>query len=204
MIPVPGDLSPDRTSRLVETNEEVPAPRPSMTHDERRHGDETFMAEFDGNSLLRYMVDDPETFAQNLAKALEQAGKAAAAYLKPRETGETPIDMSADIANVTKTLAHVGEYWLADPARTIAAQNKLVGGWMDLWSSTLKRMSGEPVAPVAEPDPKDKRFADPEWTWAGVRPSSGATARTVSTRSTIFLLAGSTVESVTQVVAMRP
>jgi polyhydroxyalkanoate synthase len=67
------------------------------------------MADFDGSSLLRYMVDDPETFAQNLAKALEQAGKATAAYLKPRETGETPIDMGADIANVTKTLAHVGE-----------------------------------------------------------------------------------------------
>ena len=121
------------------------------------------MADNDGSSLLRYMVEDPEAFAQNLAKAIEQAGKAAAAYLKPRETGETSMDMSADLANVTKTLAHVGEYWLADPARTIAVQSKLVSGWMDLWSTTLKRMSGEPVTPVAEPDPKDKRFQDPEW-----------------------------------------
>jgi len=121
------------------------------------------MAEFDGSSLLRYMVDDPEAFAQNLAKAMEQAGKAAAAYLKPRETGEASLDMGTDIANVTKTLAHVGEYWLADPQRTIAAQNRLMNGWIDLWSSTLKRMTGEEVAPVAEPDPKDKRFQDPEW-----------------------------------------
>ncbi|MDK9695204.1 MAG: class I poly(R)-hydroxyalkanoic acid synthase [Siculibacillus sp.] len=121
------------------------------------------MADNDGTSLLRYMIDDPEAFAQNLARAVEQAGKAAAAYLKPRETGETPMNMSADIANVTKTLAQVGEYWLADPQRTIAAQNRLMHGWVDLWSSTLKRMSGEPVTPVAAPDPRDKRFQDPEW-----------------------------------------
>ena len=88
-------------------------------------GEETFMAESDGSSLLRYLVNDPEQFASNLAKAIEQAGKAAAAYMKPRETGETSMDMTADLTNVTKTLAHVGEYWLADPARTIEAQRRV-------------------------------------------------------------------------------
>jgi polyhydroxyalkanoate synthase len=151
------------SSRLSETDDVAPAPGPSQIRVIAGTGKETFMAEFDGTSLLRYMVDDPETFAQNLAKALEQAGKAAAAYLKPRETGETSIDMTADLANVTKTLAHVGEYWLADPQRAIAAQKRLVTGWMDLWSSTLKRMSGEEVTPVVEPDSRDKRFQDPEW-----------------------------------------
>ena len=34
---------------------------------------------------------------------------------------------------------------------------------MELWASSLKRMMGEPPAPAAEPDPRDKRFADPEW-----------------------------------------
>mgnify|MGYP001438243940 CR=1 FL=1 len=141
----------------------VPAPRSFEDKRIAGRGEVTFMAEIDGNSFLRYMIDDPEAFAQNLARAIEQAGKAAAAYLKPRETGEASLDMSADIANVTKTLAQVGEYWLADPQRALAAQNRLMHGWMDLWSTTLKRMGGEEVAPVVKPDPKDKRFQDPEW-----------------------------------------
>ena len=122
------------------------------------------MAESEQNPLLRYLVNNPDAFAQNLARALEQAGKAAAAYLKPRETGEAKTDVATEeLAIVTKTLAHVGEWWLADPARTIHAQQRLVGGWIDLWSSTLKRLTGEPTEPVARPDPRDKRFADPEW-----------------------------------------
>ncbi|MCE1236631.1 MAG: class I poly(R)-hydroxyalkanoic acid synthase [Hyphomicrobiales bacterium] len=121
------------------------------------------MAETEPNPLLRYLVNNPDAFATNLARALEQAGKAAAAYMKPRETGETSDIAGEELAIVTKTIAHVGEWWLADPARTIQAQNRLVGGWIDLWSSTMKRMTGEPTTPVAEPDPRDKRFADPEW-----------------------------------------
>ncbi len=126
-------------------------------------GKETFMAETEQNPLLRYLVNNPDEFATNLARAFEQAGKAAAAYLKPRETGDAKSDVADELAVVTKTIAHVGEWWLADPARTIQAQQRLIGGWMDLWSSTMKRVSGEASEPVALPDPKDKRFADPEW-----------------------------------------
>ncbi|TBW33068.1 class I poly(R)-hydroxyalkanoic acid synthase [Siculibacillus lacustris] len=121
------------------------------------------MAETEPNPLLRYLVSDPDAFAHNLAKAFEQAGKAAAAYLKPRETGDTDFGSTDEITRITKTLAHVGEWWLADPARTIEAQKRLVGGWMDLMSSTLKRLSGEPFEPTIRPDPKDKRFQDSEW-----------------------------------------
>ena len=35
---------------------------------------------------------------------------------------------------------------------------------MNLWSTALKRASGEEVAPVAEPDKRDTRFKDPDWT----------------------------------------
>src|SRR5262249_4454763 len=33
----------------------------------------------------------------------------------------------------------------------------------DLWASSLKRLAGEPSAPVIEPDARDKRFSDPDW-----------------------------------------
>ncbi len=121
------------------------------------------MADTEQSPLLRYLVNNPDAFAQNLAKAMEQAGKATAAYLKPRESGETPVAQSDEIASVTRTLAHVGQWWLADPTRTLEAQQRLFGGWIDLWSSTMKRLSGETVEPVAKPDPRDKRFQDAEW-----------------------------------------
>ena len=40
------------------------------------------MAETEQSPLLRYLVNNPDAFATNLARAIEKAGKAAAAYLK--------------------------------------------------------------------------------------------------------------------------
>jgi polyhydroxyalkanoate synthase len=67
------------------------------------------------------------------------------------------------LATVFKTLANVGEYWMAEPARAFEAQAKLWTGYMDVWNTTLKRMAGEKVEPAVAPDPRDKRFQDPEW-----------------------------------------
>ena len=121
------------------------------------------MAETEQSPLLRYLVNNPDAFANNLARAIEKAGKAAAEYLKPRESGEVAFAPTDEIVHITKTLSQVGEYWLADPVRTMEAQQRLMTGWMDLWASTLKKMTGETVEPVAKPDPRDKRFQDPEW-----------------------------------------
>jgi polyhydroxyalkanoate synthase subunit PhaC len=42
-------------------------------------------------------------------------------------------------------------------------QAALATNFLSLWSETLKKMQGEPHVPVAQPDPKDGRFADAEW-----------------------------------------
>ena len=65
--------------------------------------------------------------------------------------------------DAVKTLTKVGEYWMAVPERAVEAQNRLVAGYMDLWMSSMKRMMGEAAPPAAEPDPRDKRFTDPDW-----------------------------------------
>ena len=114
-------------------------------------------------SNLPYVVKDPEAFAQNLARVIEEAGKAIAAYSEPREKGEVKSDLADNIAEIVKTLSKVGEYWLSDPQRAIDAQMRLWAGFMDLWGSSFKRMLGEPTSPSIEPDPRDKRFQDPEW-----------------------------------------
>src|SRR2546429_4270616 len=93
---------------------------------------------------------------------MEEGGKALAAYLKPREEGRRD-DQYAEIADVVKTIGQVADYWLRDPQRALELQSSLGKAYLDLWANSVKRMAGEQVQPVAEPDPKDKRFADPEW-----------------------------------------
>jgi polyhydroxyalkanoate synthase len=115
------------------------------------------------HSETRLGIKDPELFAHNLARVVEELGKAASAYLKPREEGKATLDFSDSIAEVVKTLVKVSEYWLAEPERTIEAQSRLWGGYLSLWSNSLKRMMGEPAPAAVVPDPRDKRFADPDW-----------------------------------------
>ncbi len=103
-----------------------------------------------------------EEFARNAARIMEEAGKAVAAYLKPREEGQVD-DQYAEVADVVKTLGQVTDYWLRDPQRALELQSSLGKAYLNLWANAVKRMAGEQVEPVAAPDPRDKRFADPEW-----------------------------------------
>jgi polyhydroxyalkanoate synthase len=105
---------------------------------------------------------DIELFSRNVARMIEEGGKALAAYMRPREQGHIKAD-SSDIADAVKTIGQVAEYWLTDPQRTLELQASLGRAYLDLWAGTARRMTGETAVPAASPDPKDKRFADPEW-----------------------------------------
>jgi polyhydroxyalkanoate synthase subunit PhaC len=104
-----------------------------------------------------------EEFAKNLARMIEQGGKAMAAYLKPREEGHIDSAQAEQINEVVRTLGQVAEYWLTDPKRALDLQSSLGKAYLDLWASAARRMAGETPPPVAAPDPRDRRFADPEW-----------------------------------------
>jgi polyhydroxyalkanoate synthase len=105
---------------------------------------------------------DIEELASNLARMIEEGGKAMAAYMKPRQDGRAEGEY-AEFVDVVKTLGQVAEYWLKDPQRAVELQFGLGKSYLDLWASAVKRMTGENTPPVAQPDPRDKRFADPEW-----------------------------------------
>ena len=106
---------------------------------------------------------DVEAFSRNLARLVEQGGRALAAYLQPREQGRDDSELADEITEVVKTLGHVAEYWLADPQRTVELQTRLGKAYLDLWAAAAKRLAGEEAVPVAAPAPNDRRFADPEW-----------------------------------------
>jgi polyhydroxyalkanoate synthase len=106
---------------------------------------------------------DVEEFSHNLARLVEQGGRALAAYLRPREQGRDDRELADEVAEVAKTLGRVGQYWLGDPQRTVELQTRLGKSYLELWAAAAKRLAGEQVPPVAVPAPNDKRFADPEW-----------------------------------------
>ena len=106
---------------------------------------------------------DIETLARNVARLIEEGGKVLAAYLRPREEGQVDGELTEQITDVVKTLGRVAEYWLSDPQRSVELQSRLAKAYLDLWAATMRRMSGEAAEPVAAADPKDRRFADAEW-----------------------------------------
>ncbi len=118
---------------------------------------------FDPKSVEPYVVKDPHTLAINLARALEHLGQAAAQWLAAHDRGEVPDHAADPVTDLVKTLAEVAQYWVSDPKRTLEAQTLLLSSYMGIWTRTLAQMTGQPVI---EPDtlPKDKRFADEDWT----------------------------------------
>lgn len=110
-----------------------------------------------------YVPQDPEAFARNMARLYEEYGKALSAYVAPREHGTVRVPMADETADMARTLKQVADSWLSDPQRAVEAQTELWKGVIDLWASSVSRMFGEDTKPIAAPDPRDKRFADPDW-----------------------------------------
>lgn len=103
---------------------------------------------------------DPHAFALNLARAMESTGKALSAYLQPRTNTDR---FPGELGEMIKTLYLVADYWLSDSKRTADLQAKLGKTYLDVWASSVKRLAGEESERVISPDPRDKRFQDPEW-----------------------------------------
>lgn len=112
---------------------------------------------------LQNLVEDPESFANNTARAIEEMGKVAAAIVKPIEKQGGEPDTQERINDFFTTIAQVGKYWAETPERSVQVQNRLNNQYLDLWSNTLRRMSGEQTDKTVEPESNDKRFQDSQW-----------------------------------------
>ena len=95
---------------------------------------------------LKIGAVDIETFASNLARMVEEGGKALAAYIKPREEGQIKGGVADEVTDVVKTLGQVADYWLSDPKRALELQSSLGRAYLDLWGGAVKRMAGEALS----------------------------------------------------------
>ncbi|MER8691510.1 class I poly(R)-hydroxyalkanoic acid synthase [Mesorhizobium opportunistum] len=117
------------------------------------------------STVEQYLVKDPERFALNMARMVEQAGKAASAWAEPRERGEVRDHVAEPVVDMVKTFSKLSEYWLADPQRALEAQTRLFAGYMTVWANAIQRVSpsAEGADDAVKPERGDKRFQDPEW-----------------------------------------
>ncbi|WP_310299023.1 class I poly(R)-hydroxyalkanoic acid synthase [Rhizobium sp. BE258] len=116
---------------------------------------------FETADLDPYLMKDPEAMAMNFARALENLGKAASAWLAPRERGDVSDKAAEPMTDMVKTLSKITEYWMSDPRRTFEAQTQLMSSYFGVWMRSMQRMQGEAAEP--EPERKDKRFSDQDW-----------------------------------------
>ncbi len=108
-------------------------------------------------------LPDLEAFSLNMARVVEEGGKALSACLRPLEEGKVNKELADQVADASRTFGKIAEFWLSDPERTLKAQTGLTSQFIDLWSSTLRRLTGESAPEVVKPDLADRRFSDPEW-----------------------------------------
>ena len=93
------------------------------------------------STVEQFLVKDPERFALNMARMIEQAGKAASAWAEPREKGEVRDHVAEPVVDMVKTFSKLSEYWLSDPQRALEAQTRLFSGYMTVWANAIQRIS---------------------------------------------------------------
>ncbi len=110
-----------------------------------------------------YKIADPEEFARNMLRLFEEGGRAMAEMLERSDTKTSPYTTASEMTSAAQTLTGIAQAWMTDPAKLAEAQASLMRSYMDLWNNQVRRLFGETVQPIAQPDAGDNRFKDPEW-----------------------------------------
>jgi polyhydroxyalkanoate synthase len=115
---------------------------------------------------LGFEIRNPQRFAHNMARLVEETGKAATVFMKPHTIKSKHFTLHHDLAPVFGTLAQVQQAWLRQPQRMFEVQIKLLCSCFDLWHSSMfrsMRLAEGGKRPIAISSPQDPRFKHPAW-----------------------------------------
>jgi polyhydroxyalkanoate synthase len=111
-----------------------------------------------------FEIHDPQKFAQNMARLVEETGKAVTAFVEPRVSNPAQAWVSGDLTRMMNAFTQIQQAWLWQPHKLIEAQAELWQRYWALWTSAFAGIAGQAgTEPVVAPDPKDARFKDPAW-----------------------------------------
>ncbi len=105
-------------------------------------------------------LPDFEALSRNAGQFVEAMGRNVGRLLQPDAQQGAP---GGEMNEAAKVLQKVAEAWLSDPNKSAEAQAQLSQAFLTLWGSTYLRLQGQPAEPVAQPEPRDARFAHAEW-----------------------------------------
>ncbi len=127
---------------------EPPAPKPSVLRAEAAEGVAGKTASSKaGASVASLGGGEFEAAAENLAKLVDQGRRVLAAAMSASDLNETRSELAVNVADATKTLGLVAEYWMMQPERVAKAQADLISGLGDIWSQnspSIFRRGGGP------------------------------------------------------------
>src|SRR5215213_1347681 len=115
---------------------------------------------------LGFEIRNPQRFAHNMARLVEETSKAAVVFLQPHATNSTHLTLHDDLAPALRTLAQLQRAWLRQPYKVFEAQVALWISWSDLWHSSVCRFIGLQnghSGHAASSAPQDPRFQHPAW-----------------------------------------
>jgi polyhydroxyalkanoate synthase subunit PhaC len=110
-----------------------------------------------------YQITDPEEFAQNFLKLVEESGRAMSAMLDRADTRASAWSPANEMAEASRAMSELMQHWMTEPTKFAEAQAELANDYLDVWNNSMRRMMGEDVDPVAAPERGDNRFKDPDW-----------------------------------------
>ena len=110
-----------------------------------------------------YTINDPNEFAQNMMRLIEESSKAMSGLLSQTDSSASPWSSAQEMAEATRTIGDISQRWMTDPTKLLDAQNELAQGYAEIWNTTMRRMMGEEPEPIAKPEAGDNRFKDPDW-----------------------------------------
>lgn len=110
-----------------------------------------------------FMISNPEEFARNMLRVFEESSKAMNSLMDRPDAKVSPYSAASEMTQATSTIGEVAAMWMSNPEHMARAQADLMASYADLWNASVRRMMGEPVHAVIEPEPSDNRFKDPDW-----------------------------------------
>jgi polyhydroxyalkanoate synthase len=121
---------------------------------------------FEAGRSLGFEIRNPQRFARNMARLVEEAGKASVVLLRPHATSPTHFTLHHELAPVLRTLGQLQRAWVQQPHRVLEAQVALWNNSLELWHSSMRRFMGLKnghAKPMAFPLSLDPRFQHPAW-----------------------------------------
>ncbi len=107
---------------------------------------------------------DPVEWSQQMTRIAERSQALVNDFLAKTTNDKESGLGHGDPMNVGSAFMEMTQRMMTNPTAMMQAQVNLWQDYMNLWSSTTKRMMGQEEAPVIQPESGDFRFRDEAWT----------------------------------------